>query len=43
MAVKIKINQIRAWLLVVTDYVTHQHIDDVVVDGNRFLETRIFK
>ena len=40
MTIKMKINQVCGRLLIVTDNVTHQHINDVIINGNSFLETR---
>ncbi len=33
-AVKIQINQIRSWLLIVSDQIAHQHVQNVIVNGN---------
>lgn len=39
LAIKININQIRGWMLIVADQIAHQHIDHVIVDGNGSFET----
>ena len=38
--VKVEVNQIRRGLLVVTDDVSHQDIEDVVVDGDGLAKSR---
>ena len=40
LGVKVQINEIRRRLLVVTNQIAHQHIDDVIINGNRLLEAR---
>ena len=40
LAVKIEINQIRGWLLIVPDQIAHQDVEDVIVDGNGFAKPR---
>lgn len=39
LAIKININQIGGWMLIVADQIAHQHIDHVIVDGNGSFET----
>ena len=39
LAIKININQIGGWMLIVSDQIAHQHIDHVIVDGNGSFET----
>jgi len=41
LGVKVQINEIRRRLLVVADQIAHQHIDDVIVNGNGLFEARI--
>ncbi len=43
LAVKIEVNQIRGWLLIVPDQIAHQNIANVVVDGNGLFEARHFE
>src|SRR6516162_1776799 len=40
LAVKMQINHERGRLLVVPDQIAHEHIENVIVDGNRLFETR---
>jgi len=40
LAVKIKINQISGWLLIVPDQITHQDVEHVIVDRNGLFEAR---
>lgn len=39
LAIKININQIGGWMLVVTNQIVHQHIDHVIVDRNGSFQT----
>ena len=34
LAVKIQINQVSGWLLIVPDQIAHQDVENVIVDGN---------
>jgi predicted enzyme related to lactoylglutathione lyase len=43
LAVKVQTNQIRGGFLVVSDQVAHQHVENVIVDGDGLFETRILK
>ena len=43
LGVKVKINEIRRRFLVVTSQIAHQHIDDIIINENRFFEARIAK
>ena len=43
LAVKMQINQVGGRLLIVPDQIAHEHIQDVIVDGNSTFETRISK
>jgi hypothetical protein len=40
LAVKIQINQISRWMLIVSDQIAHQDIQNVIVNGNGLLEAR---
>lgn len=40
LAVKVQVNEIRSRFLVVPDQIAHEHIQDVIVDGNGAFETR---
>ena len=40
LAVKMQINHKRGRLLIVPDQIAHEHIEDVIVDGNGAFETR---
>jgi hypothetical protein len=40
LAVKTQINQISGWLLIVSDHIPHQDVENVVVDGNAFAKSR---
>jgi hypothetical protein len=40
LAVKVQVNDIRGWLLIVPDQIAHQHIQNVIVDGNGLSKTR---
>lgn len=40
LAVKVHVNHKRGGLLIVPDQVAHQHIQEVIVDGNGAFETR---
>ena len=40
LAVKVQVNHERSRLLIVPDQIAHQHIQDVIVDGNGPPETR---
>lgn len=40
LAVKIKVNQISGWPLVVTDQIAHQDVENVVVDAHGLFEAR---
>ena len=40
LAVKVQVNHERGGLLIVSDQIAHQHIQDVIVDGNGLSETR---
>ncbi len=40
LAVKIEINQISGWLLIVSDQIAHQNIENVIVDRNGLFEAR---
>jgi hypothetical protein len=42
LSVKIQIDQIGGWLLIVPDQVAHQDVENVVVDGNGLFEARHF-
>lgn len=39
LAIKIQINDKRGGLLIVPDQIAHQHVENVIVDGNALLET----
>ena len=39
LAVKIQINQVCGWLLIVPDQIAHQDIENKIVDGNGFAKT----
>ena len=41
MGVKMQIHQIGRRLLVVADQIAHEHVEDVIVDGNGSFEARI--
>ena len=41
LAVKMQINQIGSRLLIMADQIAHEHVEDVIVDGNGLLEARI--
>ena len=41
LAVKVEVNDKRGRLFIVPDQITHQHIQDVIVDRNEAFETRI--
>jgi len=43
LAVKVQVNDKRGGLLIVPDQIAHEHIQDVIVDGNSAFETRISK
>lgn len=43
LAVKMQINQVGSQLLVVADQIAHEHVEDIIVDGNGLLEARISK
>ena len=38
-AVKMQVNQVSGWLLIVADQIAHQHIEHVIVDRNGLFET----
>ena len=40
LAVKVQINQIGGRLLIVTDQIAHQDVENVIVDGNGLFEAR---
>ena len=40
LAVKVQVNHERSGLLIVPDQIAHQHIENVIVDGNGAFETR---
>ncbi len=40
LAVKIQINQISGWLLIVPDQIPHQDVDDVIVNRDCFAKAR---
>jgi hypothetical protein len=40
LAVKVHVNYKRGGLLIVPDQIAHEHIQDVIVDGNGAFETR---
>ena len=40
LSVKIQINQISGWLLIVPDQIAHQDVENVVVDGNGLFKAR---
>jgi hypothetical protein len=39
--VKVQVNDKRGWPLIVPDQITHQHIENVSVDGNAVFESEI--
>ena len=43
LGVKVQINEIRRRFLVVTSQIAHQHIDDIIINGDRLFEARIAK
>ena len=40
LTVEVQVNHERSGLLIVSDQIAHQHIQDVIVDGNGLSETR---
>src|SRR5439155_8846239 len=40
LAIKIQINQISGWLLIVPDYIAHQDIENVIVEWKGLAEAR---
>jgi len=40
LAVKVQVNHKRGRLLIVADQIAHQHVENVIVDGNGLSETR---
>ena len=40
LAIKIQINQLSGWLLIVPDQIAHQDIENVIIDGNGLAESR---
>jgi hypothetical protein len=43
LTVKVEVNYKRRWLLIVPDQITHQHIQQIIVDRNEAFEARISK
>ena len=43
LAVKMQVNHKRGGLLIVPDQITHQHIQQIIVDRNEAFEARISK
>jgi len=43
LSVKIEINQIGGWLLIVPDQIAHQDVENVIIDGNCLFEARHFE
>ena len=40
LAVEVQVNHERGGLLIVPDQIAHQHIENVIIDGNALSETR---
>ena len=40
LTVKVQVNHKRGRLLIVADQIAHQHVENVIVDGNGLSETR---
>jgi hypothetical protein len=43
LGVKVEINKIRRRFLIVANQIAHQHIDDVIINGDRLFKARIAK
>jgi len=43
LGVKVQINEIRRRFLIVANQIAHQHIEDVIINGNRLFKARIAK
>jgi len=43
LSIKVEVNHKRGRPLIVPDQIAHEHIQDVIVDGNSTFETRISK
>lgn len=43
LAVKVEINEIRRRFLIVANQIAHQHIEDVIINGNSLFKARIAK
>ena len=40
LAIKVQVNQISGGFLIVADQIAHQHVENVVIDGNGLFESR---
>jgi len=41
LTVKVEVNHKRGWLLIVPDQITHEYVQQIIVDGNGAFQARI--